>query len=159
MRDDAANGYALEIERRMSASATRLWTCWSEEELLAKWWCPAPWTTEVRALEFRPGGAFAVTMRGPATTGGESAVDGCFLDLVPERRVVFTSALASGWRPVEPWLAITAIIDLAPIGGGTLYRARCLHRNAADRDKHAEMGFAEGWGICLRQLDELATAL
>ena len=42
----------------MSASPTRLWTCWSEEELLEKWWCPAPWTTEVRALEFRPGGAF-----------------------------------------------------------------------------------------------------
>lgn len=152
-------GFPLVIERRMAAPPSRLWACWADPALLARWWCPAPWTTEVVAFEFRPGGAFAVAMRGPEETGGESSVDGCFLEIVPERRVVFTTALGSGWRPMEPWLAITAIIDLDPAEGGTHYRARCLHRSVADRDKHDGMGFAHGWDICLGQLDALAGGL
>jgi uncharacterized protein YndB with AHSA1/START domain len=47
------------------------------------------------------------------------------------------------------------------VNGCTRYTAHALHRNAADRQKHEQMGFHEGWGRCLEQLarvvDELKT--
>jgi uncharacterized protein YndB with AHSA1/START domain len=55
---------------------------------------------------------------------------------------------------------MTAIVTMADAGNGkTLYRAVALHRNEADRDVHANMGFEDGWGKCAEQLEELASDL
>ena len=50
---------------------------------------------------------------------------------------------------------MTAIILMEADGEGTRYSARVLHKDEADRKRHEEMGFAEGWGQCLDQLAEL----
>ncbi len=157
MTDDART---LEIERPMTAPRAAIWRAWTDPKLLELWWCPKPWTTEVVAFDMRPGGAFHALMRAPEGETGESDMPGCFLDIVPAERVVFTTALGPGWAPQRPWLAITAVITMtdAP-DGGTLYRARCLHESVEDTERHAAMGFAEGWGVCLAQLDALAAGL
>ena len=79
-------------------------------------------------------------------------VDGCFLEAIPERKLVFTTVLAEGWQPTEPWLAITAILTFDPREGGTLYSARVLHKSPEDSARHDEMGFHEGWGTAIGQL-------
>ncbi|MCC6522101.1 MAG: SRPBCC domain-containing protein, partial [Polyangiaceae bacterium] len=116
-----------------------------------------PWTTEVRAFDLRPGGAFYTFMRGPE--GGESDNPGSFLEVVPAERLVFTSCLVGGYRPGTPWLPFTAVITMADEPGSTRYVARVMHPDRATRDKHEEMGFFEGWGTCITQLDELAMTL
>jgi uncharacterized protein YndB with AHSA1/START domain len=149
----------LEISRFLSVSRARLWRAWTDPVLLAQWWCPKPWTTEVLAFDPRPGGGFHTLMRGPAETGGESDNPGCFLEVVPERRIAFTSSLGPGWRPARPWLAMTAIIDMADEADGTRYTARVLHESAADAARHDEMGFRDGWGTVIGQLEALAKTL
>lgn len=149
--------HALEISRYLAAPRSRLWQAWSDPRLLAQWWCPKPWTTEVRKFDFRAGGDFYTFLRGP--DGGESDNPGCFLEIVPQERIVMTTLLTGGWRPATPWLAITAIFTLADEGAGTRYTARCLHKDGADREKHEKMGFQEGWGICITQLESLAQTL
>jgi uncharacterized protein YndB with AHSA1/START domain len=79
-------------------------------------------------------------------------VDGCFLEVAPQARLVFTTVLTEGWRPVEPWLALTAIITFEAEGEGTRYAARVLHRNPEESRKHEEMGFHDGWGTAIGQL-------
>jgi uncharacterized protein YndB with AHSA1/START domain len=55
---------------------------------------------------------------------------------------------------------MTAVIELASNGrGGTRYRAIAIHRDVDSRKRHEDMGFAEGWGIALDQLVEVAKAL
>lgn len=147
----------LEISRFLAVPRARLWRAWADPALLKQWWCPRPWTTEVRAFDFRPGGAFHTFMRGP--DGGESDNPGCFLDIVPEERIVFTTMLTGGWRPATPWLAMTAIFTLADEGDGTRYIARCLHKDTEDSRRHDEMGFFDGWGTCVTQIEEVARAL
>jgi uncharacterized protein YndB with AHSA1/START domain len=90
--------------------------------------------------------------------GTEFPGKGCFLDVVEHERIVFTDALEEGWRP-SPEPFFTAIITLADHPEGAEYIARALHRNEADRQKHKEMGFEEGWGICIDQLGKLAEQL
>ena len=88
-------------------------------------------------------------MRGP--DGDSSDNPGCFLDVVPQSRLVFTSLLLADWRPAMPWLPFTAVITMADEGAGTRHVATAMHPDAATRDRHAEMGFFEGWNTCIDQ--------
>lgn len=147
----------LEIVRVMRAPRALVWKAWSDPDHLKQWWCPKPWTTEVRAFELRTGGAFHTFMSGP--DGGESDNPGVFLEVTPMSRIVWTSALGPGWRPQESWLPMTAFISMEDDGSGTRYTARVLHRDEASRKQHEEMGFHEGWGTCLSQLEAYAAGL
>ena len=147
----------LEITRVLKAPRRLLWRAWSDPKLLAEWWCPKPWKTEVKAFEFRAGGAFHTYMTGP--DGGVSDNPGCFLEIVPEQRIVCTSMLTGNWRPTSPWIGITSIFSMEDADGGTRYTACCMHRTADESRKHEEMGFYEGWGIMIDQMDEFAQTL
>ena len=115
----------------------------------------------MRAFDLRPGGAFHTYMTGPLPDGTSGISDnpGCFLDVVPMQRIVSTSMLLEGYRPATPWLPMTAIITMADEGAGTHYVARVLHPNAETAQRHAEMGFFDGWNTCITQLDEFARGL
>jgi uncharacterized protein YndB with AHSA1/START domain len=141
----------LTISRFINAPPVTVWKAWSKPEHLAKWWIPDPIECKVIKLDLRPGGGFETRMR---ENGGEFQphVEGCFLDVAPQQRLVWTTTLAEGWQPIEPWLALTAIIKLEAEGHGTRYSAHVLHKSAADRRKHEEMGFQEGWGTTIDQL-------
>jgi uncharacterized protein YndB with AHSA1/START domain len=147
----------LVISRRLQAPRAALWRSWTDPRLLTEWWCPKPWTTEVRAFDLRPGGAFHTVMRGP--DGGLSDNAGSFLEVAAQRRIVFTSMLTAGWRPATPWLAMTAIISMADEAEGTRYVATVMHPDAATRDRHEAMGFFQGWNTCIDQLEAFARAL
>ncbi len=145
----------LTISRHIAAPPAVVWDAWSDPEKLARWWIPAPIECQVVTLDLRPGGGFVTRMREEGATDFQPHVDGCFLEAIPERKLVFTTVLTEGWQPVEPWLALTAILTFEPKDGGTLYAARVLHKSPEDSAKHDEMGFYEGWGTAIGQLATL----
>jgi uncharacterized protein YndB with AHSA1/START domain len=147
----------LEINRLLKAPRSKVWQAWSDPALLAQWWCPRPWTTEVRAFEFHAGGSFHTFMRGPES--GESDNPGCFLEVVPFERIVSTSVMTRGFQPAKTWLPMTAILNLSEEGEGTRYIVHVLHLDEEGAEKHVKMGFYQGWGICIDQLDALAQTL
>ncbi|WP_255345817.1 SRPBCC domain-containing protein [Azoarcus sp. KH32C] len=46
------------------------------------------------------------------------------------------------------------MVALTPQDSGTLYEARVVHGTTEDCQRHAAMGFEEGWGKALDQLIE-----
>ncbi|MCE3544155.1 SRPBCC domain-containing protein, partial [Escherichia coli] len=80
----------LTIARFIKAPPALVWKAWSTPEHLAKWWIPAPIECKVVKLDLHPGGAFETRMR---EDGGDFQphVDGCFLEIVPEAKLVFTT--------------------------------------------------------------------
>ena len=147
----AINQSELTVERFIKASPSTVWKAWSTPEHLEKWWIPAPIECKVIKLDLRAGGGFETRMR-QSGEDFQPHVEGCFLEVVPDKRLVWTTVLQEGWQPAEPWLALTAIITFTPEGNGTLYRAHVLHRNTEDSLKHQEMGFFDGWGTVIEQL-------
>lgn len=141
----------LAISRHIAAPPARVWRAWSTPEHLAEWWIPAPIECRVVKLDLRPGGGFETLMR-EGDGEFQPHVEGCFLEAVPEARLIFTTVLSEGWRPIEPWLAMTAIISFEAEGDGTRYSARALHRTPEDAARHDAMGFQEGWGTVIDQL-------
>jgi uncharacterized protein YndB with AHSA1/START domain len=139
----------LVLERVVDVPRELVWAAWTKPEHLRKWFTPAPWTVADCEINLRPGGTFRTVMRSPE--GKEFPNIGCYLEVVPNERLVWTDALLPGYRPAEnPFL--TAIITLEPQGKGTRYTAMAIHRDEAARKKHEEMGFHQGWGTALDQL-------
>ena len=87
----------LVIERDVAAPVARVWDAWTIAEQLRQWWCPRPWTPPEAEIDLRPGGSFSTLLRGPA--GEEQRVRGCYLEVVPRERLVWTIALRAGYRP------------------------------------------------------------
>jgi uncharacterized protein YndB with AHSA1/START domain len=102
-------------------------------------------------LELRPGGG-SETLTREGEEEFKPHVEACFLEVVPEQRLVWTTTLSEGWRPTEPWLALTAIISFLEEDECTRYSARVMHKNGADSRKHLELGFEKGWGAAIDQL-------
>jgi uncharacterized protein YndB with AHSA1/START domain len=139
----------LVLERVVDVPRELVWAAWTKPEHIVHWFAPKPWTTTECEIDLRPGGILRFTMRSPE--GKDFPNIGCVLEVVPQERLVWTDALLPGYRPSEkPFF--TAVIALEKQGKGTRYTATAIHRDAAGRKQHEDMGFHEGWGQCLDQL-------
>lgn len=143
----------LSITRIIDAPPEKVFRTWIDR--LPEWWAPRPWTTQVDKIDFRAGGAFETTMRGPE--GEVHPGKGVFLEVVENERVAFTDAFSAGWQPStgEPFFA--AVITFEEEGGKTRYTAKVRHWTDENCRKHEEMGFYPGWNQGIDQLSELAT--
>jgi uncharacterized protein YndB with AHSA1/START domain len=88
----------LVLERLVDAPSQLVWEAWTRPEHLKKWFCPLPWKTTDCEIDLRPGGIFRTVMRGPE--GQEFRNVGCYLEVIENEKLVFTSALLPGYRPV-----------------------------------------------------------
>jgi len=149
----------LQMERFVDVPPELVWAAWTKPEHLVHWFCPKPWQTTEAEIDLRPGGLFRTVMRGP--DGQEMNNRGCYLDILENRRLVWTGCMIEGFRPQPAPLpmAFTAMLLLEPHGtGGTRYRAIVAHADAEGRRMHAEMGFEHGWALALEQLVAYMTA-
>ncbi len=147
----------LSVSRIIKAPRSSVWEAWKDPKHLEKWWAPAPMTTISTKHELYPGGGFGTIMR--MEDGIEFKSEGCFLEIIENERIVWTSALRGGWRPNKDEMPFSAIITLEEHPEGTKYTATALHDNGEDRQKHADMGFVDGWGTCIDQLGKIAGKL
>jgi uncharacterized protein YndB with AHSA1/START domain len=138
-----------------------VWGAWTIPDQVMKWFTPAPWTTVDCEIDLRPGGIFRTVMRSPE--GQAMTVVGCYLEVVPDERLVWTTALLPGYRPSRAGggmeLPFTAVITLEPSGNGTKYTALAIHGSEAESQRHNEMGFRQGWGKALDQLVAFVKAM
>ena len=152
-----SNDFELAIERHIAAPPPRVWQVMTER--ITEWWCPKPWTTTIAALDWRPGGAFRLVMRGPsgeADCQGEESIGGVLLEVEPGHRFTFTDAFSPGWIPQKAFMV--GSFDLTPDGDGTRYRAAARHWTAEAMEQHRAMGFTDGWTAVADQLAALAEA-
>lgn len=148
----STQGRDLILTRVIDAPPAKVFNAWTDPALLKQWFAPAPWTTPTAELDVRPGGSTLVVMRGP--DGNDFPNRGVYLEVIPDRRLVFTNAYTSAWEPSEKPF-ITVILTFEDLGGSTNYTALVRHWSIADREAHEKMGFHQGWPICAEQLAAL----
>ena len=149
----------LTFERIVDVPKELVWRAWTEPTLLKQWFCPLPWKTIDAEMDLRPGGMFRTTMQSPE--GREFPGASCYLEVIPNEKLVWTNALLPGYRPAlatascgadDADFKFTAIITMADHAGGTRYRATVIHADEAGCQQHAAMGFETGWGAAFDQL-------
>ncbi len=147
----------LELTRDIAASTLTVWRCLTEADLLEQWFCPRPYKVVDAVVDPVPGGAFHTPMVGP---DGETMDEGpgCVLTAEPHKHFVFTDHFHPGYKPRGSGFMVGAYI-LDAIDTGTRLRAIAMHTDPAQKAEHEKMGFHEGWGTALEQLDDLAKRL
>ncbi|WP_297514492.1 SRPBCC family protein [uncultured Caulobacter sp.] len=147
----------LVLERIIDAPAETLYRCWTSAELLPLWFCPKPWYVSDVRQDVRTGGNSYLVMNGP--NGERVPQPGVYLEVIPNKKLVFTDAFTETWSPSEKPFMV-GIITFEDLGDGrTRYRAAVRHWSAEDKATHEKMGFHEGWGVATDQLTELAKTL
>ena len=140
------------LERFIDAPKRLVWEALTRPEHLREWYMPREWGAVSRCeMDLSPGGAFSIDIT--VGDGREVPNLGCFLDVVPMERLVWTSMLFPGYRPaVFDDIPITAIMTMESVGSGTRYIFTALHRDEADYQKDIESGWKQGTEIAADQL-------
>ncbi len=141
----------LVLERFIDAPKQLVWEALTKPEHLKEWYMPKAWgVVSDCEMDVRPGGIFSIDI---ATADGQEFPNlGCFLEVIPMQRLVWTSMLFPGYRPaVFDDIPITAIITMQTVGTGTRYVFTALHRDEADFEKNKASGWQQGTEIALDQ--------
>jgi uncharacterized protein YndB with AHSA1/START domain len=128
----------IRVERRIAAPPSAVFRYLTESDLWARW------QGESAELEPTPGGRFRVRM------AEGQVVEGSFVELAPDRRVVITW----GWQghPRMPAGATTVEFDLIPDGAGTI--VRLTHSGIPSEDLPLHQA---GWEMFLPRLEIAST--
>ncbi len=140
----------LVLVRETDVPAAKLYAGWTQPDLVVQWFTPKPWATVSAEMDLRPGGRCNTTMRSPE--GQDFPNKGIFLEVVPNEKIVFTDAYFENWEP-NPNPFFTGIVTFETLPNGkTRYTARARHWTQENCEKHAAMGFLDGWGTAFDQL-------
>ena len=142
----------LSVTRFLAAPPAKVWQVMTDRQ--EEWWCPKPWQAKVDQQDRRAGGVCNMTFYGP--DGEVSPQNGIYLAYDEGRRFVTTDAVTADMQPAGPFMI--GIWAVAPEGDGTRFTATARHWTEEACKQHAEMGFADGWGVCADQLKALCEA-
>jgi uncharacterized protein YndB with AHSA1/START domain len=138
---DGSSEGALVLSRLFRAPISQVFAAWSSPEALAHWWGPKDFTLPICELDFRPGGAYRMVMRGP--DGTDYPFHGQFREIVPNQRIVFAALLDHA-----PGAEILTSVYFVGEDGATLVTV-CQQTPS---QKEAAKGQRQGWSESLEKL-------
>ena len=146
----------LSFTRTLAVPRQLVWECWTEPKHIPHFFIPAPHKVTSVDIDLRVGGRFNTTFE---VEGNSMDNKGVYLEVVQGEKLVFTDSYTEGWKPAaEPFM--TAILILSDTAdGGTSYTAIARHRSPEARKTHEDMGFFDGWGTVVTQLEGYAKGL
>ena len=121
----------LEVIRHLTAPPALVWRCWTDADLFRQWYAPKPFHLDEVVMDLCPGGRFFMVMVGPE--GQRMPNEGAFLEVVPERRLVFTDLMTEGYAPVAAVSADHARSGAARIRLRNVAGPLCARRDSARR--------------------------
>lgn len=143
----------LHVVREFKAPVAKVWSAWTEAELLDKWWGPRPWNAVTKIMDFKSGGQWLYSMVGP---GGEVHWSNVQFITVGTNTFEATSFFsdengvqAPGFSPSNWYVA------MKQEGDKTIVNVTLTFQSEADLEKLVAMGFQGGFTIGLNQLEEL----
>jgi uncharacterized protein YndB with AHSA1/START domain len=139
------------LERFIDAPVHLVWEALTKPEHLKEWYMPREWGRVSKCeMDVRPGGMFSIDIA--VGDGPDFPNLGCFVEVIPMERLVWTSMLFPGFRPaVFDDIPITAVVTMQASGNGTRYVFTALHRDEADFEKNKESGWQTGTEIAVDQ--------
>lgn len=133
------------VTRLLDAPPSLAFEAWARPEQLSRWWGPRGFTLAACEVDFRPGGAYRMVMRGP--DGIEYPFHGVYREIVPPSRLVFSAVIADG-------VAVLTTVSFEEEGG----RTRLTVHQGIPSLEEAARGQRQGWTESLDRLAELLAA-
>jgi uncharacterized protein YndB with AHSA1/START domain len=139
----------LVVQRTIAAPPEAVFDAWTTPEVLRRWFAAGPdWETPAADVDLRPGGAFRLAMRNPAT-GDVHAAAGRHVEIDRPRRLVHTWTWEGEAEIMAGSADTTVTVEFRPEGAGM--RVVLVHSGFGHdgiRDLHVD-----GWEGTLANLD------
>jgi len=146
----------LAFTRTLAVPRALVWDCWTDPKHIPHFFIPAPNRVTAVDIDLRVGGRFNTTFDVDGTIMDNRGV---YLDIVLQEKLVFTDAYTEGWKPApDPFMTTILLLSDAP-QGGTTYTAIARHHSPETAKTHKDMGFFDGWGTVVTQLEAYAKGL
>lgn len=116
---------AIVTTRLLPWPREQAWSAICDPAALAGWWGPDGFSNDFHVFDFRPGGSWKFTMRGPS--GAAFAMDHRFLEIVAPERIVI--------RHLQPGHDFTLTITLVAQGGRTALGWRMVFDDPAEAER------------------------
>ncbi|MET0242959.1 MAG: SRPBCC domain-containing protein [Flavitalea sp.] len=145
------------VTRYFDASPDKVWRAWTEAEYLDKWWGPEPWRAETKEMNFKPGGRWLYAMVGPEGQRHWSKVD--FVAIETGKSFDAVDAFCDEDGRINPEFGETKWHNVfEKEGNGTKVTVHMQFATEAHMKQLLEMGFEQGFGMGLDQLEKLLSA-
>ncbi len=138
----------IQVEREFDAPRDRVFTAYTDPELIPEWWGPRDTTTIVDRMDVRSGGSWRFVIHHPH--GRENAFRGTYREVTPPERIVQTFE----WEGMPGHVAVeTATFE--DLGDRTKVTTVSRFHTAEERDGALSSGMERGTNETYARLDEL----
>lgn len=147
----------VKVKREFAAPVSDVWSAWTEQELLDKWWAPKPWMSQTKSMDFKVGGQRIYAMVGP--NGEEHWALADFTSITPKTNFKFLDAFCDDKGKInDDFPRSDWNVNFVESGDSTVVNIQIKHKSLSDLQKTIEMGFKEGFTMALENLDQYIEA-
>ena len=148
----------ITVKREFAAKRQLVWDCYTNSELLDRWFAPKPLTTKTKHMDFREGGYWHYAMIMPDGQEFWSRQD--YVSIQPIDHYTARDGFTDETGELNPELPQSDLdISFTEMADHTLVETVVTYADLAGLDKVIEMGIQEGLTSTLERLDELLAKL
>lgn len=148
----------LTIRREFMAERQLVWDCYTQSELLDRWFAPAPLTAKTKSMDFSEGGHWHYAMVEPNGTEYWGYAE--YLKIRPIDYYTSTDAFSNENGDINQDLPRAEwLVTFLDKGENSLVETVVTYKSLADLEKVVEMGMEMGITLTLAKLDELLLEL
>lgn len=142
------------VSREFNAPLINVWRAYTESELLAQWWAPAPWRAETKVMNFSVGGHWLYAMVSPEGEKHWGRMN--YVAINHHKSFNIEDAFCDENGNFNAELPVSkGQISFTVTENGTLVEFKMIYPSETDLQKIVEMGFELGITACLDQLENL----
>ena len=150
---DTANK-TMHIVREFKAARQKVWSAWTDSNILDQWWGPKPWHAKTKTMDFTNGGHWLYAMVGPE---GETHWSICAYQAIDAPNSFMSTCKFSdeNGKPIDDFPAMYWLVEMSENSGVTTVNVTITFDDTAGLEQIIKMGFEMGFTMGLNQLEEL----
>ncbi len=143
----------INVKREFTANLDLVWDAWTKPEILDQWWAPKPWVSKTKVMDFKVGGRRFYAMVSPEGQEHWSIQEFTFIS--PKTNFKTINAFADKHENINTEMPCSEWdLSFSEQNGTTIVSIVINHKTLADIEKYIQMGFKEGFTMCLQNLDK-----
>jgi uncharacterized protein YndB with AHSA1/START domain len=144
----------ITVKRAFAAPVEKVWSAWTQSELLDQWWAPKPYKAVTKSMDFREGGSWFYAMTGPEGFAQYCRADYKSIDAEKSFSALDAFCNEKG-DVIDEFPRSLWTNTFSSQSENTLVTIVIKYKEQEDLEKIIEMGFREGFTAGLENLDAL----
>lgn len=144
---------SIHVKREFAAGTDVVWEAWTNPEIVDQWWAPKPYQAKTKSMDFREGGTWLYCMVGPTNDVHWCRAD--YKKITPKKNYSCLDAFCDESGKINTSMPRTSWnVGFKGQGEMTTVNVDLQYNSLEDLEKVIQLGFKEGFGMALGNLDQ-----